>query len=381
MALVDVVRVEAPIQRRRAFFSPMLDFLLLGGGSLLLLPILLWVIPDDYNIRAIGVGFLLSTVINHPHFAHSYQIFYRTFPSIAFSTNTDWTLRARYLWAGVGAPLLLTAFLTNALVREDKQALGYAANAMMFIVGWHYVKQGYGVLMVDAALQRSFFQDSDKRVLQVNSYLCWIVAWLATNRVVYQRNLWGMSYATIDAPDGLLWVGAAAVTVSTFYAAWILLRHARAHRRAVPVTGIVAYVAALYPWVFLIGEPVLVFLIPAMHALQYLAIVWRYQINLESTKLDATARPDWVRLGRFVPSKAKLRFAGFVALGITLGYCGFCLIPTELSAAVPYDHEHFGDSIFVFVFYILINIHHYFIDNAMWRKENPHTLQHLFTHG
>ena len=381
MALVDAVRVESPTQRRRAFFTPLIDVLLLGGGALLLMPILLWAIPDDYNIRALGVGFLLSSAISHPHFAHSYQIFYRTFPAIVGGAGIHWLLRARYLWAGVGVPFLLVAFLTVALVRQDEQALGLAGNAMMFFVGWHYVKQGYGVLMVDAALRRSFFHDSDKRALQINAHLCWIVSWLAANRVVYQRDLWGLSFATVDAPDGLLWVGAAAVVVSTAYAAWTLLRHARSHRDAVPVAGIVAYVAALYPWVFLIREPVLVFCIPAMHALQYLVIVWRYQLNVESAKPDAASQPGWIKLGRFTPGKATLRLAAFVALGIALGYCCFCLIPTELSAAVPYDHGRFGDSLFVFVFYVLINIHHYFIDNAMWRKDNPHTLQHLFTHG
>ena len=46
-----------------------------------------------------------------------------------------------------------------------------------------------------------------------------------------------------------------------------------------------AYVAALYPWLFLRWEPVIGVLIPAMHSLQYLLIVWRYQLNLERGEL------------------------------------------------------------------------------------------------
>lgn len=35
---------------------------------------------------------------------------------------------------------------------------------------------------------------------------------------------------------------------------------------------------------------------------------------------------------------------------------------------------------FLFVFWIFINVHHYFLDNVIWRAENPETRQHLFAH-
>ncbi len=90
MALVDAVQAGSIRQQSRAFFSPVFDFLCLGGGSLLLLPILIWVIPDNLNARALGFAILLANVINNPHFAYSYQIFYRTFRAIVadFPSNT-----------------------------------------------------------------------------------------------------------------------------------------------------------------------------------------------------------------------------------------------------------------------------------------------------
>jgi hypothetical protein len=30
------------------------------------------------------------------------------------------------------------------------------------------------------------------------------------------------------------------------------------------------------------------------------------------------------------------------------------------------------------MFYIFINIHHYFLDNVMWRRGNPDVQQHIF---
>ncbi|MGH6890798.1 MAG: hypothetical protein ACREEP_00930 [Dongiaceae bacterium] len=380
MALVDAVQAAATRQPSRAFFSPTLDFLGLGGGALLLLPILAWMIPDSANARALFVSVLLANVINQPHFAHSYQIFYRTFRSVVSDPGSDRKLYARYLWAGLGAPIFLTVFFVVALKWGGARTLGYAGNAMLFFVGWHYVKQGYGMLMVDAALRRSFFGEADKKILLINSYVCWAVSWLAANKAVAERDFWGLAYATIDVPIGLLWLGAVALVITTLFAAWTLFHHARAHRGGVPANGIAAYVAALYPWIFMVREPVLGAFIPAMHSLQYLVIVWRYQLNLEQAKLDAAEHPAWIRTPTFAPTKATVRFAGFALRAVALGLFGFWVLPIALSMLVPYDRGQYGDYLFFFVLIIFINIHHYFIDNAMWRKENPHTLRHLFSH-
>jgi hypothetical protein len=378
MALLSAAETRPGTQRSAAFLSPTIDFLCLGGGSLLLIPVLAWAIPDTADAHALVWAMLLSNLINHPHFVNSYQIFYRTLPAILSDRGSDSGLRARYLWAGFGAPALIGLFLAAAVLRGDATLLGYAGNAMGFFVGWHYVKQGYGMLMVDAAVRRSFFSESDKRILLINSYVCWLVAWLAANKAIAERKFWGISFAMLDVPGELLWLGGAILAATTVLAAWTLLRHARGHRDAVPVNGIVAYLAALYPWLFMLREPILGAFIPAMHSLQYLVIVWRFQLNVERGKPDAAERFLQPLGSRLAPSRAVARFAGFVGSAILLGVIGFWLAPMMLDATVPYDRGAFGDHLFFFVLLVFINIHHYFIDNAMWRKENPHTLRHLF---
>lgn len=381
MALVDAAHASStPSRANRAFLSPVLDFLCLGGGSILFMPILLWIVPDELNAKTLLLAVLLANVINNPHFANSYQIFYRTFRTIVSDPSSDPKLRARYLWAGIGAPMLIAAFFAAVLRWGDARMLGYGANAMGFFVGWHYVKQGYGMLMVDAALRRSFFAESDKKVLLINSYACWIVAWLVANKTVSQQDLSGIAYAMIDVPMGLLWLGCAFLALTTLYSAWIIFRHGRAHLGAIPLNGIAAYVAALYPWLFLRWEPILGVLIPAMHSLQYLVIVWRYQLNVEHAKADSAERPSWLATAKVAPTKATVRFVWFLLVAILMGAAGFWLLPMLLDAVVPYDHAEYGNFLFFFVLIVFINIHHYFIDNAMWRKENPHTLRHLFSH-
>ena len=102
------------------------------------------------------------------------------------------------------------------------------------------------------------------------------------------------------------------------------------------------------------------------------------QINLERAKPDAGEGSQRLSSFGFVTTKSAARFAGFVFRGFLWGLLGFWIVPMMLGAVVPYDHGEYGDRLFFFILIIFINIHHYFIDNAMWRKENPHTLPHLF---
>ncbi len=380
MALVDTAPTLAERRPAQSFFSPLIDFLCLGGGSLLLLPILTLVIPDSADPTAMFVAVMLANFINHPHFAYSYQIFYRSFGEVTRNRALDPRLRARYWTAGIAVPVLLVAFFAVALAQPDARILGFGGNAMTFFVGWHYVKQGYGMLMVDAAMKKSFYSEAEKKVLLWNAYAGWIAAWLHVNKAVSERNLWGLGYSTFDVPVALMWIAVVGMVFTSMWSLLVLIRHSRAHAGKTPFNGVAAYIASLYPWLFLGFEPVLGALIPCMHSLQYQIIVWRYQLNVEHAKADAAEPAHNGLLARFNLRQSTQRFVGFLVRGVVLGAIGFWVLPLLLNQYVPYDRALFGSQLFLFVFVIFINIHHYFIDNAMWRKENPYTLKHLFAH-
>jgi hypothetical protein len=61
-----------------------------------------------------------------------------------------------------------------------------------------------------------------------------------------------------------------------------------------------------------------------------------------------------------------------------LGYLGFVGLPYLFDAAFSYDQHVFGPALFAFLFNIFINIHHYFLDNVMWRRGNPDIQKHVF---
>jgi hypothetical protein len=369
------VWAAAPTSVRGWLFHPLVDFFCLGGGSLLLLlPLLL--VPQTLEMRA-DLGFwmlLLTNIVNHPHFAHSYQIFYSGFRGKAFGQTFDPDLRRSYLFAGVAVPVFLLSYLLATLATGSATALGYAGNVMLFLVGWHYVKQGYGIAMLDAALKRRFFTAFEKKVLLWNSYACWLLSWLLANRVMSQRDLWGLAYYSFSMPDWLIGLAMATAASTTVVVLATMLQKGRAGGWRLPWNGLLAYAVSLYVWLILgPTNPLLVLCVPAFHSLQYLVVVWRYQLNRTQAAPDAAIRP-----GRLLPSVGGLRLTLFLILGILLGWLGFWGLPAWLNDAIAYDRGIFGATALLFVFWIFINIHHYFLDNVMWRRENPEARRFLF---
>ncbi|HEY7549877.1 MAG TPA: hypothetical protein VH913_10210, partial [Hyphomicrobiaceae bacterium] len=303
-----------------------------------------------------------------------YQIFYSGFRGKAFGQTFDPELRRRYLFAGLVVPVVLLSYLLATLAIGSATALGYAGNAMFLLVGWHYVKQGYGMAMLDAVLKRRFFTPNEKKILLWNSYACWLLSWLLANRVMAQHDLWGLTYYSFAVPDWVIGLAMTAAAGTTVLCVAMVQGKARGGLRGLPWNGLTAYAVSLYAWLILARiNPLLILCVPAFHSLQYLVVVWRYQLNRTKAAPDAMTRP-----ARLLPSVANLHLVLFLVLGILLGWLGFWGLPAWLNGAAAYDRNIFGPTAFLFVFWIFINIHHYFLDNVMWRRENPETRRFLF---
>ena len=268
-----------------------------------------------------------------------------------------------------------------ALGAGSAPLLGLAANFMFFTVGWHYAKQGYGILMLDAARKGVRFGAPERRRLLWNTHLVWVVNWLAANDALKAEELWGITYYLIDVPDPLLVAMAALVAVSTLAVGRDLFVKWRS-TGALPVNGLLAYVAAVYVWLAVSRlDPVLLLVVPFFHSLQYMAVVWRYQLNVEGERLfsDSAGVRDggWKAWLRSAPA-ALVRFA---AVGAVLGFAGFWAVPSSLDTFSGYDRAVFGATLFLFIGWTFINIHHYFIDTVMWRRDNPEARRYLFGGG
>ena len=87
-------------------FTPLIDFLCLGGGSLLLFIPLMFLDVATFQPKVVATILFLAHFINSPHFAHSYQIFYRNFAGKAFGQTVPLQRRGSLS----GNPLSLGSF-------------------------------------------------------------------------------------------------------------------------------------------------------------------------------------------------------------------------------------------------------------------------------
>ena len=217
-------------------------------------------------------------------------------------------------------PAVLATFFAVALSQGNAALLGLAGRVMFFTVGWHYAKQGYGILMLDAGRKGLRLTGTERRWLLGNTHLVWFTWWLVANDALQAKELWGIEYYLLDVPDAVMIPLLTLAALSTAATAWHL---SAACRRAgtVPVNGLVAYAAAVYIWLF-VGrlDPILLFVVPFFHSLQYMAVVWRYQLNVET---DRRARGDRNRIGwRAWLRAAPIGLARFAIIGGILGAAG-----------------------------------------------------------
>ncbi|MEM9045969.1 MAG: hypothetical protein AAGC81_14860 [Pseudomonadota bacterium] len=351
-------------------WSPVIDLIALGGGSLPIMIALVMLPPEEYRVSLLATVFIASHFINNPHFMHSYQIFYDRFgEKIAQGAP----LRLRYIFAGILVPILMAGYFLWSIVTLDAALMGQAVNAMLFLVGWHYVKQGYGILIVESVLKKAFFNQAEKDWLKYNAFAVWISSWVTGNVTIVQSDYYGLSSATLGLPEELMWATWALAAATSLIAGGLLIR--RRMRGPIAINGLLAYLTAVYVWMVIAQiSPLLLIIVPTFHSLQYLAVVWRYQLN-KSAKLGETIEM-FSGLVRLSPAQAAM--LKFFWIGMCLGAVAFWVMPLALDAAIAYHEEIFGPSMFLFLFVVFINVHHYFLDNVMWRKENPDIREHLF---
>jgi len=361
----------------RALVHPWLDFWLLGGLSFVALGAM-WLAIDVFKVN-IGArvpwwAYYASFAVNYPHFAYSYQLFYKNYAARLSSPETGWASRLRLTIAGIIVPMMMIGYFMQAGLLQDRQLMGYGVFAMLFFVGWHYVKQGYGVLITTSVYKGIFYSNWQKRALYINAYAIWAYAWLKGNMMLAQHKYYDVAYYTIELPRvWMTYAGWAAVITSALALAAILWAWLY-EKKGITPSGIVGYASATYFWVMLPHvHPQFFFFIPLFHSLQYLPFVYKFK------------KSEFLQSQQAIPPAEKsLRFAKiarlvmFVFGGFALGALFMDLLPGAIDKLVAEDWVHFSRNYFIVSFLLFINIHHFFIDSAFWRRDNRDVQQYLF---
>jgi hypothetical protein len=381
----------APLARK-ALTTRFLDFWLLGGASILVWLIMIavqgfrtsWAIDQHFkNLTYTAAS--LSLIINYPHFLISYKLAYRR--GGAFVRSHAWQLIVVPLAMLAVFALAFTEYATPVgslpLVPAVTRAVGpwFGAgqvfsgprlgdllftgvfNFMMLTVGWHYTKQVFGCMMVysyfDGYQMTQAQRDLTKRALLT----IWVMNFVHTNIGGSQNVFSQFKYYSFDLPDIaaplsqlLVLGGLVAVVYKVFYVNY-------RDRGAMPgVHMLVPFIALYVWWMPQTRQYEFYFLLtPLFHSLQYLAFVYK----MEDTRLRSERHRE-------------LRATSLVVGIVLAGWLAFEFVPNTLDNVLG-TFNAWNMFFFFTAAMLFINIHHYFIDNVLWRFRDPEVRAYLLS--
>ncbi len=236
----DVAQSVAPAgdgARRRTWASGLREFLLVGGITPFLFP-LSWLLRRRFGLDApeYAVGFLFfygAYLVNDPHFAVTYVLFYRDARARALGDVYRPLQRARYLLAGLVVPLGLAVWAGLALATESAVALGFLIQLMFLLVGWHYVKQGFGVFTVLSGRRGVRWSPRERVTVLAHCFAGWAYAWASPADRGTEVEEKGVVYTTLAHSVWLEQLTHVVFLATVIPLVWMLVQKRR-RRRAAP---------------------------------------------------------------------------------------------------------------------------------------------------
>ena len=370
-AIARLAAVSQPVPRARVQARPVVEFLLVGGATPLLFAVS-WLLRRTIGLDSadLAVGFLFfygAHIINDPHFAVTYLLFYGDARARVLGRETPALQRARYLVAGLLVPVALVAWAGTALAARSAHSLGLLIQAMFLLVGWHYVKQGFGVMTVLAARRGVRFQPRERLAILSHCYAGWAYAWASPYDPGKEVEEKGVVYTTIAHPVGLERLTHVVFLATAVWLLVVLADKWRRERRLPVVTPLVAMLCSVWVWsVYSSIDPLVVYAIPALHSIQYLYFVWLLKGN-EAREREG---PPWFE------RSARVRMGILAVSALGLGWVLFHGAPSALDDFLVPRRSRFTDlgaTPWFAAIFTVVNIHHFFMDWVIWRRDNPVT--------
>ncbi len=318
------------------------DWLVAGGLSLIVYAI---ISIFDINLISYGIAFTAFTLaqfINNPHFIASYGLLYVDERKRLFSN-------IYYIFVSSVVPILLIGLFVYAVTTKQPEIIGLMVNLMFFMVGLHYIRQIYGIGLISLGKMKIFLPQHLKTILNYSLFPTWFISYLNGNSAVYVNNFYGITYSSFGLPTILRDVNTLLFYASIFVWIGIVAYIVYTHKKW-PITLIIV-LASISLWHFPdFYNYGFSYLIPLFHSLQYLLIV------------AAVKRSQIGEEQKYIKYLVYMCTIGIVA------YLVFRFIPEHLDKIMTYDRQMFGNTLYLAMFLMFINIHHYFIDALIWRK-------------
>ncbi len=367
---------------------------MVGGGSLIALLLLMIFVPPQNKAGVIYVGTMVywgSFICNNPHFMISYQLLYSGYGAKLHQFSHTRPMWWRYVNVGILVPavlLLLLGIMTyDGVTHASYQWLGYGTDAMFFFVGWHYMKQAFGMFIMLSALRKVYYSALQRRIMLWNSYATWFFAWgfphppvpVDNETLKSIKNAIIIPLTTVSLPAWLVCILGLAVLFTTIGVFAVLWQVWVKEGKRPPISAMIGYFSMYYLFAFIFWmHPLWIMVAPFFHSLQYLFFVIAYKRGHARKELNNLARKLGQQPAMHDAKKIRGRHERFYAYAFLLGLSFFLIIPLCIDLYAMHLPRPIPAGFFMTAFSIFINIHHYFIDNVIWRKENSDVGDHLF---
>jgi hypothetical protein len=352
--------------------SRLAEFLCVGGLTPFLFP-LSWAVRRRFGLDGpeYAVGFLFfygAYLVNDPHFAVTYLLFYRDAWARATGPSLPRAQRARYVFAGFVVPAVLVGWAAFALASRAIVPMSLLIQLMFLLVGWHYAKQAFGVFVVLSARRGVRFLATERAALLAHCYAAWAYAWASPADPGTEVIVNGVVYTTI-ARGPLLEKATHALFLLTLVPVAILFVQKRRREGPLPLfTPLTAFVCSIWSWtIYTSFDPLVRYVTPALHSAQYLYFVWLLRGN-EAREREG---PPWFEPARSV--RLGVLAVSALALGCLLFHAGPSMLDGALVPRRGALAAALGKTPYFAAVLAIVNIHHYFMDHVIWRRENPET--------
>lgn len=340
----------------RSLFSPIVDFLLIGGLAILVYFAIQGFAVESHHFNIPKWMWLLAFLVNGPHFLISYEIFYGAHGRKVVSSP-------RFIFAGIFVPVLLLLVMVVGFVFELKVVFVGLLYTMFFTVGWHYIKQAYGCFVVYSAGQKVYFDKREQWLLKSALYPLWWASFAGVFAKIGVGAFYGLQYRYLGVLDGYAWVlnilGISGVSLLLF----VLLRR-KLLGRSLPGLVALTPLLAIYVWLWApLKNDAYFYMIPFFHSLQYLLFSGTFTRGKVNEAGRGISGYLWWWGGAFI-----------------LAALAFHFVPKGLDSLDIHSGQ-LSPELFMVSFLLFINIHHYFIDNVIWRGDNPEVRKYVSFRG
>ena len=336
--------------RAASILSPVVDFLCVGGLSIIVLLPLLLSGRSDLVLIGAGAQAWIATVINMPHFMASYRLVYRSRETIM-----------RHKWASLYVPAILTVYIIVAVWQAQTSTVFVVilVSVSSAYLAWHYTGQVWGMMASYAYLGGQAFAKDERFLIRtgLRILLAWHVTWFL--------------YTQLRDPTRVrpFYVLISAGTLVAFALGVIGLAKMRRRTGTLPpARALVAWLAIFVWYAVMARDPKAIFWIQIAHALQYLAFPIRVELNRTlSGSVRSAAR---------VGTHMALYGVALIVVSILVAQ----VVPGRAMDAVANIFGEEPGRVTPVLLLMFSNIHHYFTDGVIWKISNPEVRKELFAH-